>query len=168
MELPRIDLIFLGLHLIPQILIISNSTLLPARFHHLFTVPMLLVQLLKYSELLLILSLFNLFLISPLLHLFLQLSFKHLFRLSLVHLFFKLFLKMCVIFFQLCCLNTYLSQVVFVGFSEACDASGRSCNFLFVFCIIELSIEFFLRSFLDLGVINFDSHFNVLVINILL
>ena len=118
--------------------------------------------------LLLILSLFNLSLISSLLHLFLQLCFKHLFRLSLIHLLFQLILKMCVIFFQLCFLNTYLSQVVFLDFSEACDASGRSCNFLFVFCIIELSIEFFLCSLLDLGVVNFDSHFNVFVINILL
>ena len=161
-------MIFLGLHLDSQILIIGDSALLLARFHHLFTLPVLLVKLLKYFELLHILALFNLGLIPSLLHLFLQLSFKHFGCLSLVHLRFNLILKVCMVFFQLCFSDTQLSQVVFLNFSEACDGLGCSRNFLFILCIINLSIEFILSSFLDLGVVNFDAHFNVFVINILL
>ena len=73
-----------------------------------------------------------------------------------------------MVFFQLCFSDTQLSQVVFLNFSEACDGLGCSRNFLFILCIINLSIEFILSSFLDLGVVNFDAHFNVFVINILL
>ena len=161
-------MILLGLHLIPQVLIISYSALLLARFHLNFTLPVLLVQLLKYLKLLSILGLFNLSLIHPLLHLLLQLRFEHFCRLRLVHLLLYRVLKMLLIFFQLCFRDTHMSQVVFLDFSEACDTSSCSCNFLLVFSIIKLSLKVFLGSLLNLSVIDFYSGFNIFVIDILL
>ena len=79
-------MLILGLHLIPQVLVIGDSALLLARFHHLFSLPVILVKLLKYFELLHILASFDLGFVPSLLHLFLQLLFKHFGCLSLVHL----------------------------------------------------------------------------------
>ena len=47
-QVALIDTVLLGLHLVPQVLIIGDSALLLARFDHLFTFPVLLVQFLEY------------------------------------------------------------------------------------------------------------------------
>ena len=85
-QVALIDTVLLGLHLVPQVLIIGDSALLLARFDHLFTLPVLQVQFLEYLELLNVLAVFNPSLIPSLLHLFLQLCLEQLCCLRLHHL----------------------------------------------------------------------------------
>ena len=75
---------------------------------------------------------------------------------------------MLLIFFQLSFGNPQTRQVVFVGVAEACDTSSCSRDFLFVVCVVALSIEVLLGALLDLGVIDLDSHCNVSIVNIFL